>query len=151
MMKKLTLSLMAAAGMFSMAVHADESGTDLIKRGEYLTQAADCVACHTTKDGKPFAGGLAFKTPVGTLYSPNITADKETGIGDWSDADFLRAVHEGKNKEGQHLYPAFPYTSYTLLKDDDVKAIKAYLFSLPAVHQPNRENDMSFPFNRKRR
>ena len=149
MMKKLTLSLMAVVGLFSLAAQAEESGVDLIKRGEYLTQAADCVACHTTKDGKPFAGGLAFKTPMGTLYSPNITADKETGIGTWSDEDFLRAVHEGKNKEGQHLYPAFPYTSYTLLKDDDVKAIKAYLFSLPPVHQQNRENEMPFPFNQR--
>ncbi|CNF65434.1 cytochrome c [Yersinia frederiksenii] len=151
-MKKLTLghsvkSLLLALGCAASG-HAS-ADANLIARGEYLTKAADCVACHTTKDGKPFAGGLAFKTPMGTLYSPNITPDKETGIGRWSDEEFLRALHEGKGKNGENLYPAFPYTSYTLLQDDDVKAIKAYLFSLPAVHQPNRENDMPFPFNQR--
>ncbi|MDN0119646.1 c-type cytochrome [Yersinia frederiksenii] len=151
-MKKLTLghsvkSLLLALGCAASG-HAS-ADANLIARGEYLTKAADCVACHTTKNGKPFAGGLAFKTPMGTLYSPNITPDKETGIGRWSDEEFLRALHEGKGKNGENLYPAFPYTSYTLLQDDDVKAIKAYLFSLPAVHQPNRENDMPFPFNQR--
>ncbi|ATM97954.1 gluconate 2-dehydrogenase [Yersinia frederiksenii] len=141
--KSLLLALGCAASGHASA------DANLIARGEYLTKAADCVACHTTKDGKPFAGGLAFKTPMGTLYSPNITPDKETGIGRWSDEEFLRALHEGKGKNGENLYPAFPYTSYTLLQDDDVKAIKAYLFSLPAVHQPNRENDMPFPFNQR--
>lgn len=141
--KLLLLALGCAASGYASA------NADLIARGEYLTKAADCVACHTTKDGKPFAGGLAFKTPMGTLYSPNITPDKATGIGSWTDEEFLRALHEGKGKNGENLYPAFPYTSYTLLKDDDVKAIKAYLFSLPAVHQPNRENDMPFPFNQR--
>lgn len=151
-MKKITLGhsvkplLIALGFAISGYTSADDS---LIARGEYLTKAADCVACHTTKNGKPFAGGLAFKTPMGTLYSPNITADKETGIGSWSDEEFLRALHEGKGKNGENLYPAFPYTSYTLLTDDDVKAIKAYLFSLPAVHQPNRENEMPFPFNQR--
>ncbi|ANI31239.1 gluconate 2-dehydrogenase [Yersinia entomophaga] len=147
-MKKQTLVWLALCGAFSATVQGAE-GTDLIKRGEYLTQAADCVACHTTKGGKPFAGGLAFKTPMGTLYSPNITPDKATGIGEWNDEEFIRALHEGKGKDGENLYPAFPYTSYTLLTDDDVRAIKAYLFSLPAVHQPNRENDMPFPFNQR--
>ncbi len=151
-MKKLTLghsvkSLLLALGCAASG-HAS-ADANLIARGEYLTKAADCVACHTTKNGKPFAGGLAFKTPMGTLYSPNITPDKETGIGRWSDEEFLRALHEGKGKNGENLYPAFPYTSYTLLQDDDVKAIKAYLFSLPAVHQLNRENDMPFPFNQR--
>lgn len=141
--KLLLLALGCAASGYASAE------ANLIARGEYLTKAADCVACHTTKDGKPFAGGLAFKTPMGTLYSPNITPDKATGIGSWTDEEFLRALHEGKGKNGENLYPAFPYTSYTLLKDDDVKAIKAYLFSLPAVHQPNRENDMPFPFNQR--
>ncbi|OVZ91612.1 gluconate 2-dehydrogenase [Yersinia frederiksenii] len=141
--KLLLLALGCTASGYASA------NADLIARGEYLTKAADCVACHTTKDGKPFAGGLAFKTPMGTLYSPNITPDKATGIGSWTDEEFLRALHEGKGKNGENLYPAFPYTSYTLLKDDDVKAIKAYLFSLPAVHQPNRENDMPFPFNQR--
>lgn len=151
-MKKPTLGHSVKSLLFALGCAASgyaSANADLIARGEYLTKAADCVACHTTKDGKPFAGGLAFKTPMGTLYSPNITPDKATGIGSWTDEEFLRALHEGKGKNGENLYPAFPYTSYTLLKDDDVKAIKAYLFSLPAVHQPNRENDMPFPFNQR--
>lgn len=151
-MKKSTLGHSVKLLLLALGCTASGSASadaDLIARGEYLTKAADCVACHTTKDGKPFAGGLAFKTPMGTLYSPNITPDKATGIGSWTDEEFLRALHEGKGKNGENLYPAFPYTSYTLLKDDDVKAIKAYLFSLPAVHQPNRENDMPFPFNQR--
>lgn len=151
-MKKQTLgrSMRFLFIAFGLAVAGYASAdANLIARGEYLTKAADCVACHTTKEGKPFAGGLAFKTPMGTLYSPNITPDKETGIGSWTDEEFLRALHEGKGKNGENLYPAFPYTSYTLLTDDDVKAIKAYLFSLPAVHQPNRENEMPFPFNQR--
>lgn len=125
------------------------AGGDLVARGEYLARAADCTGCHTVPGGKPFAGGLAFKLPVGTLYSTNITSDKETGIGEWSDDDFVKAMHEGKRKDGKFLYPAFPYPDYTLLTRDDVLAIKAYLFSLTPVHQPTPENDMSFPFNQR--
>ena len=89
---------------------------DLVARGEYLTRAADCAACHTAPGGKPFAGGLAFKLPmIGTIYSTNLTPDKETGIGAWSDEEFVRALHEGIGKNGKHLYPAFPYTAYALL------------------------------------
>ena len=138
--------LMAAFAVVSHAVQADDS---LVTKGEYLTRAADCEACHTTAGGQPFAGGTPFKTPMGTLFSPNITGDKETGIGNWSDAQFLRAVHEGKGKDGENLYPAFPYTDYTALSDADVLAIKAYLMSLPAVHNGVPENQMPFPFNQR--
>jgi hypothetical protein len=92
--------------------------------------AADCAACHTVPGGAPFGGGLSFKLPFGTIYSTNITADRETGIGTWSDDDFVRALHQGIAKDGTHLYPAFPYTSYTGMTRDDAVAIKAYLFSL---------------------
>lgn len=119
----------------------------LLQRGEYLTKAADCVACHTVLGGKPFAGGLPFKLPFGTMYATNITADRETGIGDWSDDDFVNALQKGVGKGGKHLYPSMPYTSYTQLSRDDALAIKAYLFSLPPVHQPNRPNGLIFPFN----
>jgi mono/diheme cytochrome c family protein len=122
---------------------------DLITRGRYLTQAADCQVCHTRSGGQPFAGGRAFKTPFGVLYSPNITADRDTGIGAWSDADFLRAVHEGIGRGGERLYPAFPYESYTLMSDDDTRAIKAYLFSLPVAHASARTNALHFPFNQR--
>jgi len=121
-----------------------------IARGEYLTRAADCVACHTVPgSGKDFAGGVAFVLPFGTIYSSNITPDAETGIGAWSDEDFVRAVHDGVRKDGKHLYPAFPYTSYTALSRADVLAIKAYLFSLPPVKQLERLNELSFPFNQR--
>ena len=118
-------------------------------RGEYLARAADCEACHTAPNGQPFAGGVAFKLPFGTIYSSNITADKETGIGAWSDDEFVRALHAGVDREGRPLYPAFPYTSYTAMSRDDILAIKAYLFSLPVVHAPARPNALSFPFNQR--
>ncbi|MBY0561280.1 cytochrome c [Hyphomicrobium sp.] len=122
---------------------------DLVSRGKYLTRAADCEACHTAKGGEPYAGGLAFNLPFGTLYSPNITPDKETGIGNWTDADFLNAVHKGIAPDGSRLYPAFPYTSYTMLTDDDVLAIKAYLFSLAPVRREAPPNTLAFPFNQR--
>ena len=123
----------------------------LLVRGEYLTKAADCVACHTVAGGKgePFAGGVAFKLPFGTIYSSNITADPDTGIGRWTDDQFVRAMHDGVRNDGQRLYPAFPYTSYTQLSRSDVLAIKAYIFSLPKVSQTNREADLGFPFNQR--
>jgi len=122
----------------------------LLVRGEYLTKAADCIACHTVPGkGEPFAGGLPFVLPFGTIYSSNITADPATGIGNWSDEQFVRAVHDGVRADGQRLYPAFPYTAYTALSRKDVLAIKAYLFSLPQVKQPNREADLGFPFNQR--
>jgi mono/diheme cytochrome c family protein len=126
------------------------SSADVLARGEYLAKAADCTACHTVPgSAKPFAGGVPFKLPFGTIYSSNITADEATGIGSWSDDDFVRAVREGVRKDGQHLYPAFPYTSYTQLSRSDVLAIKAYLFSLPKISQANEVNQLSFPFNQR--
>lgn len=119
------------------------------QRGEYLAKAADCVACHTAPGGQPFAGGLAFKLPFGRLYSSNITGDEETGIGAWTDDEFVRAMHEGVRKDGQRLYPAFPYTSYTQLSRTDILAIKAYLMSLPKIRQPRIESELSFPFNQR--
>jgi mono/diheme cytochrome c family protein len=127
----------------------EPSGATLLARGEYLTRAADCAACHTTHDGRPFAGGVAFKLPFGTIYSSNITSDLETGIGRWSEAEFERALHEGIRKDGARLYPAFPYTSYTALSRGDISAIRTYLMSLAAVRQPNRENELRFPFNQR--
>ena len=127
---------------------ANLAATDLVVRGEYLTRAADCAACHTAPGGKPFAGGLPFKLPmIGTIYSTNITSDAETGIGAWSDEEFQRALHEGIGKDGKHLYPAFPYASYALMTDGDVLAIKAYLLTLKPVRYTPPPNDVSFPFN----
>src|SRR6202012_920900 len=117
--------------------------------GRYLTHAADCEACHTAEGGKPFAGGRPFKTDFGTIYSPNLTPDPKTGIGAWSDADFLKAGHEGVDKEGNHLYPAFPYAAYTYLTDQDVMAIKGYIFSVPPVNNVAPPNTLRFPYNQR--
>jgi mono/diheme cytochrome c family protein len=122
---------------------------ELVARGEYLVRAADCAACHSIPGGKPFGGGLAFQLPFGTIYSTNITPDKETGIGSWSDDDFVRALHEGIAKDGSHLYPAFPYTSYTGISRDDAVAMKAYLFTVAPANAPARPNGLAFPFNQR--
>jgi mono/diheme cytochrome c family protein len=138
-----------AAGTAPALAGAPPAG-DVLARGEYLATAADCVACHTESgSATAFAGGVAFRMPFGTIYSSNITADPATGIGRWSDDEFVRAVREGIRNDGQHLYPALPYTSYTQLSRDDVLAIRAYLKSLPAVKQQNKPNDLGFPFNQR--
>ena len=121
----------------------------VVERGAYLARAADCMVCHTTAGGKEYAGGLGFKLPFGTLYSTNITPDKETGIGNYSDQDFLAAMHRGIRSDGARLYPAMPFTSYTYVSDADALAIKAYLFSLPPVRAAAPENTLMFPFNQR--
>jgi mono/diheme cytochrome c family protein len=121
----------------------------LVVRGEYLARAADCAACHTAKGGAPYAGGLAFVLPFGRIYSPNITPDKDTGIGSWSDAAFLDAIHKGRDDQGEPLYPAMPFASYTTMTDADALAIKAYLFSLKPVHNEVPDDHLSFPFNQR--
>ena len=130
-------------------VPADLANADIVRRGEYLARAADCMVCHTRPDGAEYAGGLPFLTPFGTLYSTNITPDKETGIGNYSDQDFLNSVQRGVRPDGARLYPAMPFPSYTYMTDDDALAIKAYLFSLPAVHAGALENTLPFPFNQR--
>jgi mono/diheme cytochrome c family protein len=134
----------AVTGVPVELAHADP-----VTKGRYLTEAADCAACHTAKGGKPFAGGRPFKLPFGTIYTPNITPDPSTGIGAWTNAEFLRAVHKGIGRQGQRLYPAFPYASYTLLTDDDVMSIRRYLATVPAVVQRNDLNTFRFPFNQR--
>jgi mono/diheme cytochrome c family protein len=121
----------------------------LMERGEYLTRAADCVVCHTVKGGEPFAGGRAFVLPFGTMYSTNITPDADTGIGAYTDADFLNAVHKGVGRGNVRLYPAMPYASYTYMSDADALAIKAYLFTLKPLHAPAPKNTLAFPFNQR--
>jgi len=130
-------------------VPAELANADPIARGKYLTEAADCEACHTARGGVPYAGGRPFVLPFGTIYTPNITPDAATGIGRWNDADFLNAVHKGIAPDGSRLYPAFPYASYTMLTDQDVLAIKAYLFTLKPVTNPNKPNSFSFPYNQR--
>ena len=131
-----------------IAAHA-QAPSDQISRGQYVTRAADCAACHTLPGGEPFTGGRAFKLPIGVVYSPNITPDAETGIGQYTDAEWLRVIHRGVNRAGAHLYPAMPYPSYTRMSDDDALAIKAYLFSLKPVHAVAPVNQVKFPFDQR--
>jgi mono/diheme cytochrome c family protein len=159
-LKTLTIGPLAFAGGRTVALAdyhaADPTGVpqnlgnaDQVKRGEYLALAADCLVCHTAPGGADYAGGLAIPLPFGTLYTTNITPDKDTGIGNYSDQEFLDALRRGKQRDGAHLYPAMPYTSYTYMTDADGLAIKAYLFSLPAVHATARDNTFAFPFNQR--
>lgn len=128
---------------------AAAGSSNLVKRGEYLARAGDCAACHTADKARPFAGGLLINTPFGTIVTPNITPDPDTGIGQWSDADFLRAMHEGIGKGGERLYPAFPYAEYTKITDQDVLAIRAYLNTLTPIHFTPPPNTLKFPFNQR--
>jgi mono/diheme cytochrome c family protein len=130
-------------------VPASLAKASLVEKGAYLARAADCMVCHTTQGGREYAGGLGFKLPFGTLYSTNITPDKETGIGNYSDQDFLNAVHRGTRRDGARLYPAMPFTSYTYMSDADALAIKAYLFSLAPVRAAAPANTLVFPFNQR--
>jgi mono/diheme cytochrome c family protein len=120
---------------------------DLIARGEYLALVGDCAGCHTAQGGARFAGGRSLATPFGDIPVPNITPDRETGLGDWSFEDFWQALHSGKGRHGELLYPAFSYTSYTKVYHDDALAIYAYLQSLPAVHQPAIAPSLAFPYS----
>jgi mono/diheme cytochrome c family protein len=130
-------------------VPGDLANADVVKRGEYLARAADCRACHTVARDRLYAGGLPILLPFGTLYSTNVTPDKETGIGNYSDQDFLNAVQRGIRPDGTRLYPAMPFPSYTRMTDADALAIKAYLFSLPAVRAQNLPSTFGFPYNQR--
>src|SRR5271163_299990 len=130
-------------------VPGELKGADVVKRGEYLARAADCMVCHTSTGGTEYAGGLAIPLPFGTLYSTNITPDQEAGIGNYSDTEFLNAVQHGIRRDGTRLYPAMPYPSYTYMTDADALAIKAYLFSLAPVHARNRADTLRFPYNQR--
>lgn len=133
----------------SQFLGANQSLEQTIKRGEYLAYASDCVACHTKHDGAPFTGGLPMVTPFGTLYSPNITPDVQSGIGKWSADDFYRMLHTGRSRDGKLLYPAMPYPAYTKLTRADSDALFAYLSSLKPLSVPNRENELRFPYNNR--
>ncbi|MDR3535773.1 MAG: cytochrome c [Acetobacteraceae bacterium] len=143
--------LWLAMGLFLLGAGAAraDAPADLVKRGEYLTRAADCASCHTGPDGREFVGGYKFTLPFGTLYAPNITPDKQTGIGDYTDEEFVAALQRGVGHGGKHLYPVMPYTAYTLMGRDDVLAIKAYLFSLQPVQAVPPPNAMRFPFDQR--
>ncbi len=136
--------VVAAASLLAAAnVQAQD---DLAKRGEYLIYAGGCITCHTEErdDALPLAGGRAMESPFGTFYSPNITPDPETGIGKWTEDDFVNAFWNGVNPEGKHYYPSFPYTSYTGVTREDLVAMMAYLMSLEPARKKNREHDLAW-------
>jgi mono/diheme cytochrome c family protein len=118
-----------------------------LRRGQYLVAAGDCMSCHLRDGGEPLAGGLGLNTPFGVIYTPNITSDKETGIGDWTADQFYRAMHAGIDDEGSNLYPAFPYPWFTLVSREDDDAILAFLKTTPAVKYSPPNNDLPFPLS----
>lgn len=118
-----------------------------VKRGAELSALGNCDTCHTARGGRDFAGGVAVPTPFGTISSTNITPDPETGIGTWSEAAFQRAMRKGVRRDGAYLYPAFPYDHFTLVTDDDDKALYAFLMTRMPVHALARDNKLSFPLN----
>lgn len=120
-----------------------------VARGEYLAKLGDCMACHTdtSNGGAPFAGGLRIDTPFGALFTPNITPDRDTGIGNWSEDDFVTAMREGISPDGSYYYPVFPYNYFNRMSREDVVAIRAYLDSIPAEKHPNKPPQMTWPFN----
>ncbi|MBN9230312.1 MAG: c-type cytochrome [Legionella sp.] len=126
---------------------AEGAQQELIKRGEYLAKMGDCISCHTNVEARTpaYAGGLPLNTPFGTFYSPNITPDKETGIGNWTEKDFIRALKEGRDPKGRNYFPVFPYYYFSRVTDDDARALYAYFMSIPPVKQENKS--LPFPFN----
>jgi mono/diheme cytochrome c family protein len=121
----------------------------LVKRGRELAAIGNCNDCHTVRGAAAFAGGLPVPTPFGTIYSSNITPDPETGIGGWSEAAFQRAMRSGVNRDGQHLYPTFPYDHFTNVSDQDDAALYAFLMTRPPVRAPARANELSFPLDQR--
>lgn len=131
-----------------IANSADATQASLIQAGRYLATAADCAACHTAQGGKPFAGGYPVISPLGTIYSTNITPSLSSGIGAYSEQDFARAVRAGVRRDGAHLYPAMPYTDYAGLTDQDIHALYAYFHhGIAAVDAPARQTALTFPFD----
>jgi len=144
----LNLALLGAPSL-SSALAQNPAPSDIVKRGEYLARAADCQPCHTQGKAAPYSGGRAFELPFGTLYSANITPDRDTGIGAYTDDEFVSALQSGVGRGGKHLYPAMPYTSYTQMSRDDILAIKTYFFSLKPVRSEPPANTLMFPFNQR--
>jgi mono/diheme cytochrome c family protein len=146
MTMRASLAAFFSIGVVGAAV-ADSQSFDRIEHGRYLAVLSDCAACHTAPGGQPFAGGLALQTPFGTLVAPNITPDRETGIGDMTNDEFLASLHDGRGRNGRRLYPAMPYPAYTKMSDDDVLAIRAYLATVAPVSNRVISNQLPFPLN----
>lgn len=141
-------SIAVLSAAWVTGVHA-QAADPAVEMGRYLAVAGNCISCHTQEGGRPFAGGLAFQTPFGILYSSNITPDPTTGIGKWSEAEFLRALRGGVRPNGEHLYPAFPYTAFTKISDADAHALYVYMKTVTPVNAAPPENKMHFPYNQR--
>jgi len=137
----------ALLGCAGLAAHAADTSYSEIAKGKALVDAGDCAGCHTAEKSKPFAGGRSIPTPFGMIEAPNITPDVGTGIGGWSEEDFYNALHFGKRPDGSPLYPAFPYPYYTKLTREDVRAIYAYLQTIPPVKNEAHQNRLMWPLN----
>jgi mono/diheme cytochrome c family protein len=140
--KRSLVGSIAWAVLAVVPVTAQGAASAELARGEYLVRAGDCEYCHTEPNGKPFAGGRAIATPFGVIYSINITPDRDTGIGEWREQDFYKAMHTGISRDGSHLYPAFPYPWFTKVTRADVDAIKAYLDTVTPVVQNDKKNPL---------
>jgi mono/diheme cytochrome c family protein len=139
---------LACAGAAALALAAQAAAqTGSAERGKYIFDAAGCYSCHTEAHGAPMAGGPPLRTPFGTFYAPNITPDREYGIGKWSDADFIRALREGVSPEGYNYFPVFPYSSFTKMTTQDLLDLKAYLGTLAPVNRPSRPQEVKWPFS----
>jgi len=142
------IRLLASVLMLSAATWAQADDQDVINKGAYLAKVGDCVSCHTAPHGKEFAGGLPMLTPMGAIYTTNITPDAETGIGRYSEADFAKAVRKGVAKDGHHLYPAMPYPSYTKVSDEDIHLLYLYFMkAVKPVKQANKQSEIPWPLN----
>lgn len=145
---KLKFSTLYAAALLSFSAGA--ANEDTVERGRYLATAGNCSSCHTVPGAPPYTGGVPFATDFGTLYSTNITQDKNHGIGEWTEAQFQTALKHGIRPDGEYLYPAFPYTAYSKLSAADIAALYAYFQTLPAATTPSPANELSFPYSQRR-
>jgi mono/diheme cytochrome c family protein len=144
---------LAVTAVMILVLAASQSGASSsdakVARGKYLAIAGNCVSCHTSGGGRPYAGGRPFRTPFGTIYSTNITSDAQTGIGRWTLHDFARALRDGVRPDGVNLYPAFPYTAYSKMTNEDVAALYAYFKSIEPVVSAPTENELRFPYSQR--
>ena len=161
-MKRIAFLLVVAVGIaaaWALFWHRDDEGPpspgvtgspEQVQRGEYLARASNCFTCHTVRGGPAYAGGVAIPTPFGTVFSPNITPDRQTGLGAWTADDFWNALHKGKSRDGAYLYPAFPFPNYTRMTRADADALYAYFRTVPPVARENQRHELRFPYNEPR-
>jgi mono/diheme cytochrome c family protein len=147
MKQSLASAAVLLLSLMSVASAQDPQSFDRVEKGRYLSVLGDCAGCHTAQGGQPFAGGLALDTPFGKLVAPNITPDRDTGIGNMTDDEFVAALHDGRGRNGKRLYPAMPYPAYTRMSRDDILAMRSYFKTIQPVNNAVESNQLPFPFN----